>query len=100
MFESFPDVVLKNLTSLVTLEESEERTVLRFLWKVLFGVNVWLVVQVTLLNTDAEVSVMESIRILRKKCTIRFFFTTMVIMILLSCKNIYAQAYVVEFACK
>jgi len=74
LFESFPDVVLKNLTSLVTLEESEERTVLRFLWKVLFGVNVWLVVQVTLLSTDAEVSVMESIRILRKKLYYKILF--------------------------
>lgn len=78
MFGSFPDVVLKNLTSLVTLEEREERRVLRFLWKVLFGVNVLLFVQVTLLNTDAEVSVIVvRIRVIR---------INSIIMILLCCK--------------
>jgi hypothetical protein len=83
----FPDVVLKNLTSFVTLEESDDRRVLRFESKVLFCMNVLLFVQVTLLNTDADVFVMETINI--RVISVNILDNSLIIiMILLCCKKI------------
>lgn len=98
MSESFPEVVWKNLTSLITLEEREERRVLRFEWKVVFGENVLVFVQVTLLKTDAEVFVVVKIRVVRRSCSV-----SLVTMIMLCCKNIFIwfleqSMYVVAFA--
>lgn len=59
---------------------------LRFVLKVLFGVKVLLLVQLTLLNTDAEVSVMVSKRV-QSWNRVRFCLD-LVIMILL-CREIF-----------
>lgn len=57
---------------------------LRLALKVVFGVKVWLLEQLTLLNTEADVSVTVNTRV-QKRNSFKLFLD-LVIMILLCCK--------------